>query len=102
MQDQRRQFPAAVFEDVSPCTGCIRPSRLWKPGTREEIQEEVEIGLTRNGWEGRSKAIVIDPELEVWVWSRSPIVAEVLGWDTDIEALRRWLESEDLWASHSI
>ena len=29
-------------------------------GTREEIQEEVEIGLTRNGWEGRSKAIVID------------------------------------------
>ena len=67
-------------------------------GTREEIQEEVEIDLTRNGWEGRSKAIVIDPELEVWVWSRSPIVAEVLGWDTDFEALRRWLESEDLWA----
>ena len=33
-------------------------------GTREEIQEEVEIDLTRNGWEGRSKAIVIDPELE--------------------------------------
>ena len=56
-------------------------------GTREEIQEEVEIDLTRNGWEGRSKAIVIDPELEVWVWSRSPIVAEVLGWDTDFEAL---------------
>ena len=32
-------------------------------GTREEIQEQVEIDLARNGWENRSKAIVIDPEL---------------------------------------
>lgn len=67
-------------------------------GTREEIQEEVESDLTRNGWENRSKVIVIDPEIEVWVWSRSPVVAAVLGWDNDFEALRRWLISENLWA----
>ena len=65
--------------------------------TREEIQEQVEIDLARNGWEDRSKAIVIDPELEVWVWSRAPPVAEVLGWGTDFEALRKWLESRNLW-----
>lgn len=67
-------------------------------GTREEIQEEVESDLTRNGWENRSKVIVIDPEIEVWVWSRSPVVAAVLGWGNDFEALRRWLVSENLWA----
>ena len=67
-------------------------------GTREEIQGEVESDLTRNGWENRSKAIVIDPEIEVWVWSRSPVVAAVLGWGNDFEALRRWLIAENLWA----
>ena len=28
----------------------------------------VETDLSRNGWADRTKAIVIDPELEVWVW----------------------------------
>ena len=69
-------------------------------GTREEIQEEVESDLTRNGWEDRSKAIVIDPEIEVWVWSNSPEVARVLGWGSDFEVLRNWLASRKLWASN--
>ena len=31
--------------------------------------------LKRNGWEGRSAVVVIDPELEIWVWSNRCLVS---------------------------
>ena len=64
---------------------------------REEIQQEVEFGLERNGWQGRSKAIVIAPELESWVWSPTGDVARALGWGRDFDQLRAWLEDTGLW-----
>ncbi len=64
---------------------------------RGEIQHNVERNLERNGWDGRSKAIVIDPELEVWIWGNSQCVSEVLGWGTDYSGLRNWLCSQHLW-----
>ncbi len=64
---------------------------------RGEIQRNVECNLERNGWSGRSKAIVIDPELEAWVWGDSQCVSEVLGWGTDYSGLRNWLYSQHLW-----
>lgn len=64
---------------------------------REKIQREVESGLERNGWRGRSKAIVIAPELESWVWSPTGEVARALGWGRDFEQLRAWLEDAGLW-----
>ena len=65
--------------------------------TAEDIQKEVENALGRNGWKERSKAIVIAPELEAWVWSPSVRVAQVLGWGHSFEALRKWLGDEGLW-----
>ncbi len=65
--------------------------------TREATQREVDANLARNGWENRGKAIVIEPELEAWVWGRSPRVADVLGWTAGYADLRRWLHSEGLW-----
>jgi len=44
-----------------------------------QIEQDVQARLDTVGWKGRSKVIVIDPELEVWVWSRSPQVLRVLG-----------------------
>ena len=41
----------------------------------EKIRREVESALERNGWRERSKAIVIVPELEAWVWTPSGEVA---------------------------
>ena len=67
---------------------------------RLEIQRAVELDLTLNGWKDRSKAIVIDPEIEVWVWSDSPAVARVLGWGSDSRALRKWLVARKLWAAN--
>lgn len=62
-----------------------------------EVREEVEDELGRNGWRERSRAIVIDPELESWIWSRSGRVAHVLGWGRSFEPLRKWLQAEGFW-----
>ena len=63
----------------------------------EKIRENVEADLGRNGWRERSKVIIIDPELEAWVWSRSGRVAEVLGWGTDFKSLEQWLIDKGFW-----
>ena len=65
--------------------------------SREEIQREVEDLLHRNGWERRAKTIVIEPELEAWVWAASNKIPEVLGWSTRYTDLRRWLHEQGLW-----
>jgi hypothetical protein len=49
----------------------------------EEIEDEVEEKLSRSGWEDRARCVVIDPELEVWVWSDSPEVDRCLGWKSE-------------------
>ena len=66
-----------------------------------EIQLEVERRLEGDGWGGRSKAIVIDPEIEAWVWSSSPHVPEILGWTTGYPCLRNWLGTRKLWPKTS-
>ena len=64
---------------------------------RVHIQNAVEEDLCRAGWEDRSKAIVIEPELEMWVWSESPNVGPILGWNEGNGALREWLREHNLW-----
>jgi hypothetical protein len=60
---------------------------------RGKLEASVEERLSRNGWKDRSAAIVIDPELENWVWSDSPHVAESLGWTKRNQDVRHWLRS---------
>ena len=62
---------------------------------RDQIQQKVEQDLHRNGWADSAKAIVIEPELETWIWTSSPITATTLGCDslTDLQSL---LERHDL------
>ena len=50
----------------------------WGGFSAEKIEEKIQDDLNENGWEGRSAVIVIDPELEIWVWSTSPHVPEVI------------------------
>lgn len=69
--------------------------------SREKIQHKVERDLAANGWDGRSKAVVIDPELETWVWTGSNHVPKVLGWECGYEELKAWLAAEELWPSRS-
>jgi hypothetical protein len=59
--------------------------------TRGELEQKVEARLAQNGWNDRAVAIVLDPELEVWVWSDSPHVDAALGWEGQHQSLRTWL-----------
>lgn len=47
---------------------------------RTELELEIEQRLACNGWNDRAAAIVIEPELEIWIWSNSPVVDTAVGW----------------------
>jgi len=64
--------------------------------SREEIEGKLERALEKSGWGGRSAAVVLDPELEIWVWSRSPEVDVVLGWADREPKLWDWLGENGL------
>jgi hypothetical protein len=68
---------------------------------REVLERELEERLSVSGWGEDAAAIVIQPELEVWVWSDSPEVEQALGWNGKNPGLRQWLEKEGLWTDRS-
>lgn len=56
----------------------------------ENLSQEVQSRLNGVGWSQRSNVIVLDPELEVWVWSDSPHVPVALRLSSDnLESLLR-------------
>ena len=58
----------------------------------QNLQESLNIEFEGTSWgEGRAKAIVLSPELETWVWSKSPNVDEIIGWKNRQPGLRHWL-----------
>ena len=61
--------------------------------SRTEIENSIEGELSSSGWNERAAAIVIEPELENWVWSDSPHVDNVLGWHGKQPSLREWLRT---------
>jgi len=63
--------------------------------SRLEIEREAEDALASSGWKDRSSVIVIDPELEAWVWSDSPHVPTVLGWTDPAADLHTWLQAHN-------
>lgn len=64
---------------------------------RAELEAQVRQHLSTNGWDDRAEVVVLDPELESWVWSDSPEVDRCLGWEGREPDLRTWLRSEGLW-----
>lgn len=70
------------------------------PGAATVIQSTIKGRLHAKGWrEDVCEVIAIDPELEAWVWSTSPVVPDVLRttWE-DIRELARhynyWVDEE--------
>ena len=65
------------------------------PGSRAAIECEIEKRLAQRGWIERSQVVAIEPELEAWVWSDSPHVADVLGQRRT--QIRRFAERHGWW-----
>lgn len=61
-----------------------------------ELEDQLEESLNRRYKEGWARAVVIEPELETWVFSTSPHVAKILGWSSN-KHLRSALASINLW-----
>ena len=61
-----------------------------------ELEDMLEHSLNNRYEEGWARAVVIEPELEAWVFSTSPHVAKILGWPSN-QDLRFFLTSSDLW-----
>jgi hypothetical protein len=64
--------------------------------TATELENELEQQLRATDWEDRSCVIVLDPELEIWVWSDSLHVDGQLGWSKRKPDLRTWLRLQGL------
>ena len=56
----------------------------------QEIEQAVQRKLDRSGWKERSAVVVMDPELEVWVFSPSRHVVEIVA-DGDLQTFRKVL-----------
>ncbi len=60
----------------------------------EEVASEVEAKLAINGWADRSRVLVLDPELEIWVWTDSAELDQVIGWAGRPQPVRDWLRAQ--------
>lgn len=61
-----------------------------------ELAVELRERLAANGWGNRAEVIVLEPELEVWVFASSIQVERCLGWSRT-SRLRDWLQMQGLW-----
>jgi hypothetical protein len=54
--------------------------------------------LAKCGWTNdRAQVIIIDPELEDWVWSGSSKIEEILGWKGRSLNVHQWLAEKGSW-----
>ncbi len=86
---QRRASRALVLFDHEGCG--------QEPRSTDELETDLEQRLASSGWSDRANVIIVEPELENWVWSDSPHVEAVLGWSGRVPDLRRWLLQNSYW-----
>ncbi|HYK01858.1 MAG TPA: hypothetical protein VE974_08880 [Thermoanaerobaculia bacterium] len=117
-----RAFAARSFVHVGRDPGCYRRAAEFLSGLagqyrhaivifdregsgatkdRSDIEAEVEERLSASGWNERAACVVIDPEVENWVWTDSPHLAACLSWNEDIE-LRQWLAGRGFWPEEAV
>jgi hypothetical protein len=61
----------------------------------ESIELEAELDQRlRLVWGDRAKAIVIKPELDIWVWGSDNVLSQILSW-SNATNIRDWLRSRE-------
>jgi len=62
-----------------------------------DIADDLRDRLSRSGWQNRIQVLIIEPELEILIWSNSPQVDAALGWSGRSPNLRSWLSDRGIW-----
>ena len=67
------------------------------------VREEILSNLLHNGWSAECvEVVVIDPELEVWLWQRgNPHVARAFRYNGSV-SLEAFLEAEGFWSAAAL
>jgi hypothetical protein len=86
LRSQRRQFDHALL--ILDFDGC--GARAEQTALDVEAQLDAELSLV---WQDKAKAIVIDPELENWVWGSDNALQTALGWPLP-QSIRTWLTEQ--------
>lgn len=106
----REVFSSSPYTDGGVCKHCVELLRGYQrthhralvvidqqfgaERPASEVQRGMKIRLSRSGWGDRVQVIVIDPELEVWLWQDNPNVPRALNHRGD---LRKDLMSSGDW-----
>jgi len=70
------------------------------PGV-DKIRVDISSKMEQVGWDrNRFVVIVIDPELEAWMWQDNPHIAKAFRFDKS-PSLRMWLYKQGLWPLNS-
>jgi hypothetical protein len=83
LRSERRRFGCALL--VLDFDGCGASAGQTPDDVESELDSQLELV-----WGGQAKAIVIDPELETWVWGSNNALHAALGWPLQ-EPVRDWL-----------
>lgn len=83
--ESRRFHHALLFMDHAGC-GDEGKSPI-------QLEQQLDHALQET-WGTQSKAIVIAPEVDAWIWGNDNVLAEIFHWPTDKPTIREWLGSK--------
>ncbi len=79
--------------------GLLMLDFAWKgvpAGSGLELEKKIRRKFERAGMGGWAGVVVLEPELEAWVWNASSKVPECLGWKPKKPSLWEWLQDKGL------
>ncbi len=84
---EAHQFPRVFLRRARYALVVFDREGCGDTASRTQLEARVEANLDANGRGGRSGVVVIDPELEAWIWGDFPEVVTVLGWEDRLTEL---------------
>jgi hypothetical protein len=82
---QRRQYRHGLLVLDFEGSGTDHPNAV-------ALEQELDAKLA-NHWNDMAKSIVIEPELDIWVWGSDNAIEQVIGWPTG-QPVRTWLREQ--------
>jgi hypothetical protein len=61
--------------------------------SREMVENELEQLLSSNGWQGRNVCILVDPEIESWLWVHEAKLHELVDWENE-RSIYDWIRAK--------